>query len=895
MSPTADDVAAGACIGADRPSREAPVVVANGPGRSALDYRVGTQATFKAMLLDRLSSPDVAALNGLTTREDDDVTVAVLDAAAVVADVVTFYQERIANESYLRTATERRSLVELAGLIGYRPRPGVAATAHLAFEVDEAAPPEGAPIPAGTRVQSLPGPGQLPQSFETVEPVVGRPEWNAMRPVARRPHPALTASTATVTVRGTALGLQPGDPLLAVTGPGTADRVVKEVMAIEEDLVAGTTRLALAEDPPDPAPLTFVVLPLAVWSHVPVPLTATAVGTQVLGTRWRMADLRAYTLVQRWSTAKLRVHVATQLVAARVQAPPEQGVFLFRQAASVFGHNAPLYSSVPTPPAGATKPPNWEGRTLGAEPGAAIGGVDLDMRYTGVSTGSWVVLDSPTRRTVCRVVGTSELSRADYTLSSKVTRVRVDQQSQLANHTVRETTVRIQSQRLDLAELPVGDVVAGDRLVLEGVYVDLAEGRPVVVGGRRTDLDGVDDREVVTLAEVTSNGGNTELRFVTALVHSYERASVTVNANVAVATHGERRDQVLGHGDSTVPFPRYPLAEAPLTYVPAATAAGAASTLEVRVNELRWQEVDNLLGSGPDDQVFVTRTDDDGRTTVQFGDGRTGARPPTGQANVQVTYRKGMGPEGLVGEDQLSLLLTRPQGVRSVTNPVAAEGGAGPESIEDVRRNATLVTGALDRIVSLVDYEDFARAFSGIGEALATWDRDGQGGGVFLTVAGPDGAAVTEGGVLHRNLLTAMLAASVPGVPLVVRTYRPAFFRVAAGLVLDPARDADAVLVAAEAALRAAFAFAARRFGQPVMRSEVIAVLHTVPGVQAVDLDAFGRVDDPAGGLAEVLPAELPRAGVATVAGAPTAARVTLPAEQLLLDPRPVALTVVPS
>ena len=50
--------------------------------------------------------------------------------------------------------------------------------------------------------------------------------------------------------------------------------------------------------------LIFVVLPLAVWSHVPVPLTTTAVGTQVLGTRWRMADLRAYTLVQRWSTAR---------------------------------------------------------------------------------------------------------------------------------------------------------------------------------------------------------------------------------------------------------------------------------------------------------------------------------------------------------------------------------------------------------------------------------------------------------------------------------------------------------------------------------------------------------------------------------------------------------------
>ena len=41
--------------------------------------------------------------------------------------MLTFYQERIANESYLRTATERVSLQEMGKLIGYRLRPGVAA------------------------------------------------------------------------------------------------------------------------------------------------------------------------------------------------------------------------------------------------------------------------------------------------------------------------------------------------------------------------------------------------------------------------------------------------------------------------------------------------------------------------------------------------------------------------------------------------------------------------------------------------------------------------------------------------------------------------------------------------------------------------------------------------
>jgi hypothetical protein len=47
-----------------------------------------------------------------------------LNAFAAVADVLAFYQERQANEAFLRTATIRRSLVELSPLLSYRPRRG---------------------------------------------------------------------------------------------------------------------------------------------------------------------------------------------------------------------------------------------------------------------------------------------------------------------------------------------------------------------------------------------------------------------------------------------------------------------------------------------------------------------------------------------------------------------------------------------------------------------------------------------------------------------------------------------------------------------------------------------------------------------------------------------------
>ena len=89
-------------------------------------------------MLAGLSSSKFPRLAGLRTRDADDFTLGLIDAVACAADVLTFYQERLANESYLRTATERVSLQEMAKLIGYRLRPGVAAETLLAFALEDA-------------------------------------------------------------------------------------------------------------------------------------------------------------------------------------------------------------------------------------------------------------------------------------------------------------------------------------------------------------------------------------------------------------------------------------------------------------------------------------------------------------------------------------------------------------------------------------------------------------------------------------------------------------------------------------------------------------------------------------------------------------------------------------
>jgi hypothetical protein len=225
-----------------------PIAVWNPPGRDVLETRIGTQSLFYETMRARLSLTDNKRLQQLTVRTTDDPSLALLDGWAVVAEVLTFYQERIANEGYLRTATERRSVHEIGRLIGYAPRPGVAATVHLAYDIDPNAEAETL-IEAGAKAQSVPGPGELPQTFETVEPLVARKAWNAIRPRLVRPASADAVENGTedkpgarLWLQGIATGLKAGDPLIVeITGIPFTFRAE----LVEPDALADRTRVTL--------------------------------------------------------------------------------------------------------------------------------------------------------------------------------------------------------------------------------------------------------------------------------------------------------------------------------------------------------------------------------------------------------------------------------------------------------------------------------------------------------------------------------------------------------------------------------------------------------------------------------------------------------------------------
>lgn len=778
----------------------------NPPGLDALAYRVGTHGRFNAAFHTGLATdPDLRAL---ATRDPTDPAVALLDAWAVVLDVLTFYQERIANEGYLRTATERRSLLELARAIGYELGPGVAAGTCLAFTLDDATgSPATVQLAAGTKAQSVPGQDETPQIFETTEAIEARPEWNELQPQRFVPSLPLGLGRKVIHLQGTATGLNPGDALLFIgderkDNPGNENWDFRRVASLE------TVSFPPTEGAD--AGYTVVTLDRGLGSFQPI----------------------AY--------------------------PPRKNpeVHALRQRAAIFGYNAVDWKALPNLTKAAylgideadlteDQMAEWDGFA----DFLSTGTLDLDAVYPRiVAGGGWIVLSTPDDREVFPIKVAAESARAEFGLSAKTTRITLGSGE---NHdrftgTRRTTVAYAESEQLEFADRPRVDDVEGGEILLAPAVAGLTAGRLLSVTG--TDATtGETVSEIVELStDPTSDAAadTTLLTFTSPLAHAYLRDTVTINANVARATHGETKaDEILGSGDGSLPFQRFTLKQKPLTYVSAAIPGGAASTLEIRVKDVLWHEIPTFHGATPGERSFITRRADDGTLTVQFGDGATGARLPTGTNNVAATYRAGVGLDGNVAAGVITTLLSRPLGLKAVTNPVAATGAADPEELADARTNAPLTVLTLDRIVSVQDFEDFARAFAGIGKAQASLLWDGQRQVVHLTVAAADGTAVDPASELFSNLLAGIDAARHADQPVQVSPHVPLAFTLDARVAVDPDYEESAVHADVRAALVAEFSFDSRSFGQGVTASEVLAIMQNVTGVVAVDLNLLAGRD----------------------------------------------------
>jgi hypothetical protein len=896
-----------------------PRATANRPGLPALSYRAGTHATFLETMKARLSSSDFPALAALTVRDATDPAIAWLDAWATVGDVLCFYQERIANEGYLRTATERRSVLELARLVGYRPRPGVAATVYLAYTIDDKYTEE-AIIPAGSRAQSVPAPGESAQSFETSETLRARAQWNDLRPRVNQPQTEDSIrlgnrTNAHVYVKGITPNLKVNDPLLIDFGRGGAPEMFK-VLAVVPDRATDRTEVVLQHASVGGG-ASAVKVPsrlidtLTRRPSVP-PANSRRLGRTLQGQFGKTLDSPADGLVRTLSANEasyavskvfapsLRETLSSASANASVSDAPPIRVFAPRVKASLFGHNAQKRVSV----SGGQIRVEGDWPIIDRANDDVVGptrheeetALYLDGRHESILPGSWIVVETPdtrltdARRLVVRAGGSTAevvppavLSRAKYGMSGPATRVEIDTRwITLADmepsapfgddfEALRRTVVYAQSEELPMADEPITAPVCGgdsDLIELDGFYEGLEAGRWVVVSGERAieGTSGVRFSELSMLASVSqtvrtttrvvSDGGDeirvvapgekthTFIKLATSLAYCFTRTSVRIYGNVAAATHGETRAETLGNGDGARALQRFLLKQKPMTFVPAPNPTGVDSTLAVFVNDVRWRETDMLVGLGPRDRRFVTDVDDDDTTAVIFGNGIEGARLPTGTENVRAVYRTGIGRGGNVRAGQITLLSTRPLGSKEVINPLPASGGADRETRDQARRNAPLAVMALDRLVSVQDYQDFARVFAGIGKARAAELSDGRRQLVHLTIAGADDISIEPHSDLFRNLTEALRRYGDPSQPCRIDLRELLLLVLSARVRIDEAHVWEVVEGRIRAALLDAFSFDRRELGDDALLSVAVSVMQAVPGVEWVDVDSFGGIPE---------------------------------------------------
>lgn len=141
-----------------------------------------------------------------------------------------------------------------------------------------------------------------------------------------------------------------------------------------------------------------------------------------------------------------------------------------------------------------------------------------------------------------------------------------------------------------------------------------------------------------------------------------------------------------------------------------------------------WQEIDDLLGAGPEvpvpdarlppgtpaasntlTEVFTVNAESG---EIRFGDGTRGKRPPA-LSTLRASYDHGVGMAGNVGANSINTSPALPAGLK-VSNPVRTWNGADAEAVADGEKQITRYLQHRDRLVSASDFATIAQRTPGI-------------------------------------------------------------------------------------------------------------------------------------------------------------------------------------
>jgi predicted phage baseplate assembly protein len=517
----------------------------------------------------------------------------------------------------------------------------------------------------------------------------------------------------------------------------------------------------------------------------------------------------------------------------------------------------------------------------------------LDGNYPGITPGSYVVISSsapagapPAIRypVTTQVKSVDTVAARGYGITAKVTRLTLHDpwidRGALSQSALRPLSVHAQLAALSLKPAPVTDDVTGPSIELSGLVAGVEPGRLIAVTGTRTDLPAgaaVQAGEMSMVASVTVGAADGDtpystLHLASPLSYSYRRATVQIYGNVVPAHQGATINQVLGSGQPAQAPQSFTLSSGPLLADPAPSGPGFASTLTVTVDGVRYAPAGRVDANTPA-RSYLAGTNASGQTTITFP-----APLPAGSGNVKASYRAGDGSSGNLRPGQITQLLSRPAGLSSVTNPLAATGGSGGDDQESVRAAVPVSLRGLGRAVTIGDYAGLAYSISGVAKASAAF---APGTGVVVTVAGTDPVQLLPGAGLCSQVAAAIAAAAGTGPPVQVVPASLYLIALTAQVVRDPLVSWDATVAAARTALLASFGYAQRDLGRDVVVSDLLAAAHAAAGVLSVTITGLALI--PATASAFALSTTLPDLLTAPVP--PVATLAAVPAQWNLAPP----------
>jgi hypothetical protein len=767
---------------------KAPV---NLPALSHIAYRVGTYVDFRRAVLTPLPGEQTLSTHGAPVWRTDgagDLATMAAEWFAYIADIITFYNERIANQDYLRTADLPESVAHLIAILGYRPRPAIGATGELTALVTAG---QSATLPKGLQFQSKPTPGQTPQIFElSADTPIGPPDQ-----IPAIPPPQLLAIVGTAPIwhfvnrrsmfRTTSLIRRKADvgpdSGAILPAPRFGETIYSLLLRGAVDGIDPGAALLLAPRDPSLAPLLATVQTATI---APAPaggqqtaLTITLSETPPDGLTAAQARLeRPNQSASLWSLGGLRAIVGTHVHLASVVRQIHAGDWVLFTQPSLDPVLVQVLAAVEAIREVASDPnPIPIPHTILTLANALPSGwnVDATVHFGWVSIGT--LIDQPFPP--WSGTPTALLASSAQTFPAG-------------------SGYPILLQDSTGAGIAATGSSVGDQNLLLG---DLPSPEPML------------------------------------------QPPFTVLPNVLKVTRGKTiANEVLGSGDATKPSQTFRLKQSPVTYLQ--NGATWASTISLTVGGQPWTEVRSFYGQLADAKVFVTFEDDAGSTHVMSGDGVNGARFPTGVNNIVATYRIGAGtaspPAG-----KLSVIAQSYPGLRAVLNPVAVGGGSDPDPPDQVRRYAPRSVLAFGRAVSALDYQALAALTPGVTRANAVWAWNDARQRTLVTVYVGDAAAAAAAAK------TALAAAGDPNRPVqVVQATSVAVtlsltVTVAAGM--DPNTISAGIVAALTDPDTGLFGPVLSAIGRPVFDSQIEAAVLAVPGAVAITAAGFSVDGNP--------------------------------------------------